>query len=218
MAIMYFVLFGVCYAGTIVLFGFLTARYEGEKYGECLRRYWVGTAAAGLCMAAALRIAFCGGSGCREVFLYALAAGVLAGSLYFGCLTDISRYVVYDFCWYLSLAAMFGIWIQRTGKIRDLWSLMELGAFFAIQQILFARLYGKADCHAFCVLAMFGSILGTGMEGFFRHMILAYGFLILHQGYRRNIAKNGTLKKPAPFLPYITAAFFVNILQLPGSI
>ena len=58
-------------------------------------------------------------------------------------------------------------------------------------------------------------MLGMEAEDYLKHMILAYGMLIVHQIYRDNIAKNGRLKKPVPFLPYIAGAFLLNVLQLP---
>ena len=51
-----------------------------------------------------------------------------------------------------------------------------------------------------------------GMFGYLMHMMLAVLALFIVQLPKRNIAKNGNLKQPVAFLPYISLAFGLNIV------
>ena len=88
---------------------------------------------------------------------------------------------------------------------------LELFLFILLQEVGFAKLYGRADCHAFVACAMLERALGMGMKEYLTHMLLAYIFLAIVQGAKRNIGRDGNLKKPIPFLPYITVSFWVLI-------
>lgn len=81
----------------------------------------------------------------------------------------------------------------------------------ALQFMLFARMYGKADCYAFCVCAIAGASLGMGFPDYLWQMLLALCLLFPVQLLRRNIGKSGNLKQPVAFLPYITLAFGIHI-------
>lgn len=91
--------------------------------------------------------------------------------------------------------------------------LWYLGVYMAIQLGLFSRLYGKADCYAFCVCAIAEASLGMTLFDYLILTLLAVFLLFPIQLYRRNIAKNGNLKRPVAFLPYITTAFAVHIFM-----
>lgn len=86
-------------------------------------------------------------------------------------------------------------------------SFLSLLAFLLLQQCLFARMYGRADCHAFCLCAACFWGMGYGCEVWVYQMALAYVLLAVTQALRRNIARTGNLKQPVPFLPYITGSF-----------
>ena len=220
----YYLFFGGGSFGVIMMLSYLTYHYDGrrsEKGGETKK--WTGIdllCAATSCLGMAVMFkdpigCFLNGAyGGERFWICAAAAGFFSGSLYFACMTDIYLHEAYDICWYVNALAAMMIWIVTPPNIVQL---SGIGLFFLIQEIIFAKLYGKADCHAFCTCAMFGSGFGMEAENYFRHMVLSYIFLIVHQFWSRNIGKNGRLKVPVPFLPYITIAFFVNILQLPGQ-
>lgn len=107
--------------------------------------------------------------------------------------------------------------LAQAGGLRETAvSCLFLLLFFALQQGLFARMYGRADCHAFCLCAAAFALMGYGFELWIEHMALAYVLLAVAQALRRNIARTGNLKKPVPFLPYITVSFvlWVDFLYL----
>ena len=99
--------------------------------------------------------------------------------------------------------------LQRNGRIGE--ALPGLLFFICLQQFLFSRMYGRADCHAFSVCALHLASLGVGLRGYLEQMLLAFLFLAIFQFFRKNIADNGNLKRPVPFLPYITLAFFLVV-------
>lgn len=84
--------------------------------------------------------------------------------------------------------------------------------FALLQYVLFMRLYGRADGMAFLVSALAEASLGYDMQMYLLHMILSYLLLSLVQGLKRNIGGKGRLKKPVPFLPYITVGLWMVIL------
>lgn len=143
-----------------------------------------------------------------------LELGVISGCLCFACVTDLQICKVYHFAWWPAGLAGVALWIEGTREPgTGLWiSLLSLGLFTLAQQVLFQRLYGRADCHAFCICAMAEAALGMGMREYLIHGTLAFLILSLHQGIRKNIGKRGRLKVPVPFLPYITMAYQIVLL------
>lgn len=139
-----------------------------------------------------------------------LLLGAMSGCLLFACVTDILTNKVYDFIWWVAAGVEIAAYILHP---ISLWKLVCLAIFFIIQELLFAKLYGRADCHAFCICAVMESIFGMDITGFFLHMILSFAILIAIQYFRENIGKNGRLKIPVPFMPYITFAFWFNLLM-----
>lgn len=81
--------------------------------------------------------------------------------------------------------------------------------FVLLQYLLFARMYGLADCHAFCSCAVLLFVSGRGIASMLVHMLCSIVLLGLVQGVKGNVNKRGNLKKPVAFLPYITTAFLV---------
>lgn len=138
-----------------------------------------------------------------------LLLGAMSGCMLFACVTDILTNKVYDFIWWAAAVVEIAAYILHP---ISLWKLVCLAVFFIMQELLFAKLYGRADCHAFCICAVMESIFDMDIIGFFLHMILSFAFLIAVQYFRENIGKNGRLKIPVPFMPYITFAFWFDLL------
>lgn len=90
----------------------------------------------------------------------------------------------------------------------DMNFLLELGFFIILQLSLFPKMYGRADCYAFSVCAVAEAAAGLSLAGYFLHMLLSFIFLAFVQALRHNIGKGGNLRRPVPFLPYITLAFW----------
>lgn len=144
--------------------------------------------------------------GFGEVGSGKILLAVFSGCLLSACIMDIESQMIYNYVWWLAWAAA-GVYLCWKGGNMD-W---ELFAFILLQEVFFSGFYGRADCHAFVACAVVERALGMGMKEYLIHMLLAYVFLAIVQSMRRNIERNGNLKKPIPFLPYITISFWVLI-------
>lgn len=132
---------------------------------------------------------------------------VIAVCLLFACITDCRTCQVYNFTWWISGTA--ALLLLATGeKSMDVECAAELGFFMLLQLKLFSKMYGRADCYAFCVCALAEAAAGLGLAGYLVHMLTAFCLLAVIQGIRRNVDRRGNLKQPVPFLPYITLAFW----------
>lgn len=131
---------------------------------------------------------------------------VFVGCLLTACIMDIESQMVYNYVWWTACLAA-GLLLCWKGINIGL----ELILFILLQEVAFARLYGRADCHAFAACAMIERALGMAMKEYLVHMLLAYVLLAVVQGFKRNIGKNGNLKTPIPFIPYIAVSLFVLI-------
>lgn len=137
-----------------------------------------------------------------SVFLWLLVIVCLL----FACATDCRTCRVYNVTWWISGAAA-AVLLGRSGA----WQLLpELGFFCLLQLKLFSRMYGKADCYAFCVCAAAGASEGFGCMEYLLHMALAFGILAAVQLGHRNLDRRGNLRQPVAFLPYITVAFLLQ--------
>lgn len=135
---------------------------------------------------------------------------VFAGSMLAACIMDMREQMVYRFLWLvggLGAAVLMVLRVDGVGLTADV--LIDLGVFVAIQQIWFARFYGRADCHAFCVSAFLMTALGMEFIDFVMHMLLAFAGLAIVQLVRRNVGRNGQLIKPVPMIPYISLALWL---------
>lgn len=132
---------------------------------------------------------------------------VIAACLLFACVTDCKTCQVYNFTWWISgTAAVLLLAACENGV--SLECAGGLGLFIILQLKFFSKLYGRADCYAFCVCATAEAAAGLRLAGFLAHMLGAFCLLAAVQGIRGNIDKRGNLKRPVPFLPYITLAFW----------
>ena len=131
---------------------------------------------------------------------------VIAVCLLYACITDCRTRQVYNFTWWIAGTA--AALLLSAGNRITAERLLELALFTALQCGFFSKMYGKADCYAFSVCAAAAASEGIGLAGFLNHMLLAFALLAVVQGIRRNIGADGNLKRPVPFLPYITLAFW----------
>ena len=134
---------------------------------------------------------------------------LFGGCLLYACVTDIRTCEVYNFTWWLAGAAAIGRFLLRGGV--DATVLPELVFFCMVQLLCFTRLYGKADCYAFCVCAAALASEGGGLLEFVLQMALAFCMLAFVQLLRRNIDRRGNLKQPVPFVPYIALSFVLLV-------
>lgn len=143
---------------------------------------------------------------------YAILYGVLAGCLLMACITDCKSCTVYNYVWWVGGTICMLLLLFTVGNVHNISGLASLVLFVLLQEILFSKMYGKADCHAFAVCAAAESAVGFGIKEYLLHMLLAFILLLAVQGHKKNIGRNGNLKKPVPFLPYITISFWMLLL------
>jgi hypothetical protein len=143
---------------------------------------------------------------------------MLAGILLFACITDGLRCQVFRFVWWLSAVASGLLYIVHAGGSGDdhvIWTFwVEFLIYSLLQELFFSRFYGRADCHAFVLCALVGSLYGMTMREYLIHMLVSFGLLAIVQGLRRNISRKGNLKQPVAFLPYITIAFWIILVNI----
>ncbi len=145
---------------------------------------------------------------------------VFGGCLLLACITDWYSCQVYNFVWWiaiLSQSALLWCRINQVNRIRGIpfaeqQLFVELSIFILCQLLLAGRIYGKADAYAFCSCAMTQAGLGMGIFYFLLQMSVAYGLLFIIQLKKQNVDRRGNLKRPVPFLPYITISFWCTII------
>lgn len=138
---------------------------------------------------------------------------IILGCLMTACITDLLYYKVHNFLWWVSGATatcmVFRLWITRLSDRKFYGELAGLLIFILLQLLFFSKMYGRADCYAFCVCAAAEFGLGMHIFEFLLHMLVAYIILFIIQIYRKNIGKTGNLKASVAFVPYITASFLI---------
>lgn len=141
---------------------------------------------------------------------------LIMGCLLLACVTDMIIYQVYNFVWWVAGAAAALLLWERLWSVGNIQNgvgiLLELTIFWLIQLGVFGRLYGKADCYAFCVCAAAEAGIGMTLELIVIHMVFAFGIFVPLQFVCKNITLRGKMKKSVPFIPYITAGFYLLLI------
>ncbi len=159
---------------------------------------------------------------CSNIFSKDEADGILlsivAGCLLFACLTDSKNYEVFQFTWWIGGAAG-GILLCRSVTMYRTWvwnkeCLLSLAIYIFLQEMLFAKMYGRADCHAFVVCAVVECAFGMKLREYLWQMLFAFGGLAVVQAFRHNINRKGNLKEPVAFLPYVTFSFWTILVTI----
>lgn len=126
------------------------------------------------------------------------------------CIMDVREQKVYRYIWLISGAGAVMLMMLRVWRYGiSIGALLELVVFIALQQWWFARFYGRADCHAYCVCAIAMTALGMEMIDYVMHMLLTFVGLTVVQLVKKNVTLSGRLKRPVALIPYITVAFGV---------
>ena len=146
----------------------------------------------------------------KEYYLRILLLGIVSGGLMAAWIMDVETHLIYDFVWWISGAAAMLLWISSGNVRMQRW---DICVFLLLQHLVFGRLYGRADCHAFCVCALAESAFGMTMQDYLVHMLLALCILAVVQFFRGNITKDGRLKEAMPFIPYITVSFWGILIK-----
>ena len=158
--------------------------------------------------------------GAEGILLSLLAGGLLAAA----CMDGENCYV-YNYVWWWCLlwtgillgvscggATVTGSW-ERT-VLTGIRQAAAVAVFVLLQQFLFARMYGRADSHAFSVCALISCRWRGEMLWFLMHMLLAVTLLALVQLGKGNVTCRGKLRTPKPFIPYIVITFWGEIVWM----
>ena len=148
----------------------------------------------------------------EESTLEQMLLGIFAGCLLLACITDLTFCQVYNFTWWLGYGTGIGIILCRLESVNKTPEMCiiisNLICFCGLQMLIFRRMYGKADGYAFMACALVEAAFGMKLVGYLWQMLWAFLISGIVQGLMRNIAKNGDLKRPVPFLPYIVFSFW----------
>ena len=139
---------------------------------------------------------------------------IVAGGLVTACATDIAICQVHNFVWWgtgMAGSCMLFESLRNERQSEVFGKLISLLLFILIQQLLFSRLYGRADCYAFSNCAIVEYAQGYGFRDCLFHMLLAVILLAIVQMLQKNMNRKGNLKKPVAFLPYITFSFWLKL-------
>ena len=159
--------------------------------------------------------------GATEILLSLLAGGLLAAA----CM-DAENCYVYNYVWWWCLlwtGSLCGISAAGQNTAGGLWRIADqtgmrqmasVVLFVFLQQYLFARMYGRADSHAFSVCALAGCHWRGEMLWFLIHMLLALSLLAVVQLRKGNVTRRGRLRTPEPFIPYIVITFWAEIVGM----
>ena len=113
---------------------------------------------------------------------------------------------VHRYLWWISRTASLGLLLLHWEAFLQVAG--DLVFFALVQLLLFSRLYGRADCHAFQVCSMMLAAYGGTLKTFLLHMLFTILILGLVQLCKKNISKKGDLKEPVAMIPYVMPAFF----------
>lgn len=176
--------------------GFQLAKAIDASYLKELKKYSAGTAVTYIFFAALLLR--------RDSWILELLDSFYWGTMAFAAFCDYNTKEVYDFC-YLPALLSGGIFLISGHPP----GIMDLVLFCLVQWIIFRKLYGEADCLAFCICAAYLTAYGGGLIDYILLMAIVFILLTIIQFLRRNIAGNGNLKEGVPLIPYIAAVMLV---------
>ena len=123
---------------------------------------------------------------------------------------------IYDFVWVIALAAETAALFFGGGP--DKMGLASMAIYFVIQEAAMAKVYGRADSHAFCCSAVAITASGGGIEYYTLHMSVTWVLLAAVQTLRGNITKKLKLRQPVAMVPYISFSLSIvmTVIQLDG--
>lgn len=146
-------------------------------------------------------------------FRESLLLGWILGALLFACITDCQECQVYCFTWWIGGSAAVVWLLSVLGRgVPVPWA--EWLCYCILQEAVFFKAYGRADCHAFCVCGAVYTVLGRGFSYYLLHMTISMVLLAFFQWRKGNIASSGKLYEPVPFMPYIVLAFMLTLLAV----
>lgn len=147
----------------------------------------------------------------KTLILFCIIKSLAFGILMLATLLDMENCRIERIVWGVFLLVTPGIILYLCKiRFRCAWGVVwQWILFVLLQYLLFARMYGLADCHAFCSCAVLLAASGRGITSMLVHMLCSIVLLGLVQWAKGNVNKRGNLKEPVAFIPYITVAFLV---------
>lgn len=140
---------------------------------------------------------------CMEILLVGIALAFFGRA----CAEDARCRLVHRYLWlFVAGAGVLLLFLRHGLSWHGFW---DLFCFAALQYLLFARMYGLADCHAFSSSAILLAAYGGTILIFLIHMLLTVAFLGAVQLARGNVNRHGNLHRPVAMLPYVFSAFLV---------
>lgn len=149
----------------------------------------------------------------RKPVYWILGGAVFAGCLLTACVMDLAEHMVYRYVW-IVCGIVEICWVLTESLVIRTEQWISWLFFVGLQQILFARMYGRADCHAFCICGVRWILEGGGFELCVIHMAVSFGLLTMVQIFRGNVSGKGKLKQAVPMLPYITVGFWICMIWM----
>ncbi len=143
---------------------------------------------------------------CWRSLLCVILFSVVGACLLAAGVMDLETHMVYNYVWWAGGVAGVLLMLLRASEH---WGAVLL--FWGVQELFFGKMYGRADCHGFCVCALAEAALGMGLQEYLLHMLWAIVLLAIVQLLRRNVGRKGNLKQAVAFLPYIVVAFWLNL-------
>ena len=161
--------------------------------------------------------------------LFHIAEGILLllflGVLLYASLEDRKYKKVKRYLWYaagMAGGALLLLKWCRLGKtsgedslfyLAGHWGiLIDMAIFWGLQAYFFVRMYGKADCFAFSCCSLVFAAFGEGLIMYLSHMLVSIFLLGIIQFLHGNVRKDGNLREPVAFVPYISISFLGCLL------
>ena len=132
---------------------------------------------------------------------------IISGCLIAASVSDIRTHFVADLVWMITASDVLLLMLSHPLYLTEV-ALIEALVVILVQENVMSRCYGRADSHAFSCCFLFMAASGCRLESHIIHMTLSLIMLTVIQIIKGNIGKGLRLKKPVPFIPYISASFF----------
>ncbi len=138
---------------------------------------------------------------------------IISGCLIAASVSDIRTHLVADLVWMIVAADVVMLMLSDPSSL-TVAALFEALVVILIQENVMSRCYGRADSHAFSCCFLYLAAAGCRLESHIVHMMLSLIMLTFIQTIGGNIEKGMRLKKPVPFIPYITAAYIPVLVHI----
>ncbi len=139
---------------------------------------------------------------------------IVQGLLFTAALMDVFKQEVYDILWMIFVPLCTVLLIVRGEATLPVF--ISLMIYYIIQEVIMARVYGRADCHALWCCGLLFSAFGAELEVYAVHVAVTFVLICVVQLIKKNIGPSLKLKKKIAMIPYILVGFWlVFVLCVP---